>query len=325
MPTECFAVTVIASDVAPVKRLLPLPDGRLLMLLESGAVIMLPSGTSERPEFGSSGSGPVVDVVDVAVDPDFDVNRFLYFATTAAARDGRRTISVVRARELVDRVGEAATIVADLPAAPGGNPAISIGPDRRIYLAMPGAAEDRTAYGGHILRFTGEGRAAGNDRNGSPILARGFPQPTRLAWDGVSRLLIASEESGPAPGLAVLPVQLGSVQWPVAYISVAGTIADPPNAGLSDLAMAPAVGATADVATLARTGDNPQVLRLARVTVGNHPEITAARAIPLGSLAPTAIAFASDGDLVVAARHGEGPGAVLLRLRRISPAARLPP
>ncbi len=77
-PTECFTVTVIARDLAPVRRLLPLPDGRLLVLLVSGAVTILPSGTSERPEFGSSGAGLIVDVVDVAADPDFGVNRFLY-------------------------------------------------------------------------------------------------------------------------------------------------------------------------------------------------------------------------------------------------------
>ena len=318
-PTECFTVTVIARDLAPVRRLLPLPDGRLLVLLVSGAVTILPSGTSERPEFGSSGAGLIVDVVDVAADPDFGVNRFLYFATTATATDGRRTVSVVRVRELADRVGEPATVVADLPAAPGDNPAMSIGPDRRIYLAMPGPADAAAGYAGYILRFTPEGKGAGNDRNASPILAEGRSRPTRLAWDSFSRLLIGSTDSGATPGLAVVPIEVGSARWPASPTSVSGIVAAGLNAGLDDLAAARAPGGTGDVAMVTQDGTGRHVLRFATISLSHPPEIASPRTIPLGSLAPTAIAFAGDEDLFLAASRGTDPGVILIRLRRISP------
>jgi hypothetical protein len=254
----------------------------------------------------------------VAADPDFAVNRFLYFAITRRAPDGQRTVSVVRVRELANRVGEPATIIADLPAAPVGNPAIAVGPERRIYLAMPGAADDPTAYAGHVLRFTPDGRADGNARNGSPILAQGLARPTRLAWDAASRLLIASAESGAMPVLAVVATEPGSGRWPAAPISVAGTMGAAPSAGLSDLAGAPAVAETADVVAVATTGGAPGVLSLAAVTVTARPEIASARAVPLGPLTPTATAFANDGDLVIAATGANDAGAILVRLRRIS-------
>src|SRR6185503_7198280 len=187
--TDCFTVSVMATEIAPVRRLLPLPDGRLLVLHENGAVTMLPSGTSEQPELAGRGEASTVALADVAADPDFPVNRFLYFATTSRTPGGARTVSVVRVRELADRVGEPAAIVSGLPAAPAGDPAISIGPDRRIYLAMPGPADDRagSGYGARILRFTRDGRADGNARIGSPILAQGRVRPTRLVWDASSR------------------------------------------------------------------------------------------------------------------------------------------
>jgi glucose/arabinose dehydrogenase len=316
MPADCFTVSVIVSEIAPVRRLLPLVDGRLLVLLEDGAITVLPSGTSERPEFATRGDAASVDVADVAADPDFQVNRFLYFATTSRGRDGRRRVSVVRARERADRVGESATIVADLPAAEDGDPVISIGPDRRLYLAMPGRADGRTGYSGHVLRFTREGGAAGNSRMGSPILAQGRGQPTRLAWDAGSRLLIASADSGPVPGLAVVPVEDGSVPWPAPPISVSDAATRPPNARLSDIAAAPAASNTET--TLALIEDDPGVLFIATLTLANPLHIGSKSAITLPSLTPTAVAFASNGDLIVAVVRGMRPsGALLLRLKRL--------
>jgi hypothetical protein len=320
-PIECFAVSVVASDIAPVRRLLPLFDGRLLVLQQNGAVTMLPSGTSERPEFAAR---PGTSAVDVAAHPDFHVNRFLYFAITARAPDGRRSASVVRVRELADRLGEPATLIADLPAAPAGDPAISIGPDRRIYLAMPGAADDGSGYGGYLLRFTPDGRAAGDARTGSPILARGRSQPTRLAWDAASRLLILSGEPNPVPALSMVQAEAGSVGWPAAPIAVGGTLTSLPNARLRDVAAAPGVGTPADLGTLAMTGGEPGVLLLATVTAAAPPEVASVRAVRLGSLTPAAVGYASNGDLIVAAsRDSDSSAALLLRLRRIT-AQRLP-
>jgi hypothetical protein len=319
LPATCFTVAAIATDIAPVRRLLPLPDGRVLALQQEGIVTMLPSGTSERPDLGSRGAG-VVEVADVAADPDFHANRFLYFATTARAQDGQRTVSVVRVRELADRVGEPATIVADLTAASSGDPAISVGPDRYIYLAMPGPMDNRVGYGGHILRFARDGRAAGYGGVGSPILAQGRAQPARLVWDAAARLLIASAELAPRPVLSVIPADAGSVGWPMAPIAVDGTVAGMPNARLRDMAAVPA-GVPATVATLAMIGGEPGILVLATITVATPPKMASIRAIPLGSLTPAAVAFAGNGDLLVAGRRGGEPGAgvTLLRLRATSP------
>jgi hypothetical protein len=279
-----------------------------------------PSGSTPAD---ASGAGALVNIADVAADPDFGASRFVYLAMTATAPDGRRTVSVVRMREVADRLGEPATIVADLPASPGGDPAISIGPDGRIYLAMPGSTSaGRAGYPGYVLRFTHEGRAAGNDRNGSPILAESSARPTRLAWDAASRLLIASAESDAPPVLGVVAVESGSAQWPAPPTALAGTVATPPTVGVRDLASARIGEGSSVVAILARTGDGSTVLRLAPVAGADPPEGASPRTIRLGSLTPAAVAFAGNGDLIVAAIRGMEPGAILVRLQRILGASR---
>jgi hypothetical protein len=215
-------------------------------------------------------------------------------------------------------VGEPATLVADLVAEPTGVPAIAIGPDRRVYLAMPGRADDLAEYGGRVLRFTPDGRADGNAQLGSPILAQGRERPLRLAWDPALGLLMASAESDLEPGLTVIPASAGSAQWPAEPIPVAGTITGPPNTGSSDLAAAPAEWGSSDVAIIAGTAGNPGALLLTTVTRDDPPEMTPGRTIPLGPLIPSTVAFADNGDLFVTANRSGETRAILLRLRGIS-------
>jgi len=316
-PSACFRVTLVAAGVGPVRRLLGLPDGRLLVLLEDGAVTMLPSGTSERPALGRAEAGATVEVADVAADPDFQTTRFLYFATVASVPRGRRTVSVVRVRELADRVGEAATIVAELPVAPAGDPALSVGPDRHIYLAMPsGPPADRHPYDGQVLRFTRDGAAAGHARSGSPILARGSMQPASLAWDAGSRLLLASGALSGGPVLAVVPIDPGSGVWPTTMIRVGGAEADVLRAGVDDVAVGPRIGTHLEGATMSILGANPATLYIATLAPGDPPDVTSRRPLPLGLLTPTALTFAHNGDLIVAASQGSDNSRVrLLRLR----------
>ena len=276
----CFTATLVADDLDAVHRLQALPDGRILVLHESGDVTFLPARISERPEFRQE-PGDTTTVADVAVDPDFSTNRFLYFATVATEATRDRRVSIVRVRELADRLGEAATIVADLPAAPVGSPALSVGPDRRLYLAMPaapGAAPGQRPYDAQVLRFTRDGGAAGDARSGSPVLARGTARPASLLWDSGSRLLITSDDT------------------------------QQPMLGVVALGDAPTT-------TLALVGGDPPALYIARLAAGRNADLTSLQPIPLGALVPAAVAVVNTGDLVVAVRVGEASRARLLRLR----------
>jgi hypothetical protein len=302
-PSVCYSVSAIADDLEPIRRLVPLPDGRLLMLQDDGTLVFLPSRTRERLQFGGDGSQDLV--TDVALDPDFASTGFVFLAIRSVAPDTRRTVSVVRVRELANGLGEAATLVPDLPAASTGAPVLSVAGDRRIYLAMPGRPETPWAYDGHLLRFTLDGRPDGTGA-ASPVLAQGPPEPARLAFDSRSRLLLASAGSRTFPTLSILPLDTPTGEWrPKAISGLAFT-------RLADIDISPGVSATA--ATLAMIDGEPGTLSVAALTVGRFPQLGPKQPLALTPFTPTAIAFAPDGDLIAAASR-DRLSASVLRLR----------
>jgi hypothetical protein len=295
--------------------LVPLPDGRLIVLRQDGALIVLPSGATERPPLGGNDTGPGSGVVDVAADPEFGTNRFLYFATLGGA-PGRREVSIIRARELADRIGEAAAIVTGLPTTSVGEPVISAGSDHHLYLAMPlDPAVEGQFYDGHVLRFTRDGAGAGHARSGSPILARGSIRPMSFASGDRAGLLMASGGTGGAPPLAMLPFEARPGAWPAALIPVGGAEAGVFSAGVRSVALGSRTS-TNPPRHVAVLTVSPEALYLATLTDGDSPRLALVEALPLGSLTPTAAVFTHHGDLVVAARAPNDLGRSSLLLLR---------
>ena len=87
---------------------------------------------------------------------------------------------------------------------------------------------------------------------------------------------------------------------------------------LRDVSAAPGVVTGADGAasstTVALIAGDPQTLSIARLTIASPPELQSKQDVPLGPFVPTAVSWAGNGDLIVAATPAGGPG-VLLRLR----------
>ena len=323
-PVRCFTAALLADDIGAVLHLATLPDSRLLLLLDDNAIRILPSGELQSLDVGRREPGTRLDVADVAVDPDFDVNRFLYFAVISSRPGLRRTMRVVRFRELADRLGEAATIVPDFPVASAGNPALSIGPDRQLYVATPAASgplDVDTAYDGLVLRFTRDGAAAGNAGAGSPILAFGSVAPTSLVWAD-SRLVMSSNGSSGEPTLVVVPVTFVPGAWPARATRIGGGGADTLRAVSRVVAIAaPGAHTSKGETMLSFLGADPQALYLATLASGERPDVTSLQPLSFGSLTPIALASAN-GDVIVAARLGDAGAPVrLIRLRQTAAGA----
>jgi hypothetical protein len=295
-----------------VRRLVGLPDHTLVVLSAGGLVQVLPGGDRERLAVDSRHAA--ADVADIALDPDFLTNQYVYAATVASADAGRATISVVRFRELDGRFGQPASIVADLPAAAEGLPAISVGPDRRIYLAVPSGDDRRGAgpYDGVVLRLTRDGAAAGYERAHSPILAIGSSRPASFGWLDSAHLLLAS--AAPAASLSVIPLQESETFAP-ASVPVPGAQRDRLAGGIMQVATIPGKVAAAGENAVVLLGTAPPALYVARLTTGAANAVIAFERLPLGGLTPITFAVDPGGDLLVCARQSAGSPALLLRLR----------
>jgi hypothetical protein len=300
----CFSTTVIADNLGPVERMVALPDERLLVLFAGGIVRILPNGAPDRLDLGRFQEP--VDVADIAVDPEFQTNRYVYLAVVGTDADGRRTAAVVRMRELADRLGEAATLAVDLPAG-AGRPAVSVGPDLLLYIAIPSSDRQSNAggpYEGLVLRLTRDGRAAGQERLASPVFSTGRARPAAFAWLDREHLLL-----GASDGFGVVRVGAAQGGWPVSMATL-------PLSSINGPETLETVARGADAAaSLFVLGSAPRLLYVARVITGERTEIRSMDPIPLGRFVPGALAVGGNGDPMVAGSDEPGAPVRVLRLR----------
>jgi hypothetical protein len=93
----------------------------------------------------------------------------------------------------------------------------------RIYVAIPVAGDARSArdaYNGFILRFSPDGTVPSENGNASPILARGFDQPSAFVWNNEGQLLVTGLDPT-SSWLSRLDTGAPAVQWPRALGAVA--------------------------------------------------------------------------------------------------------
>lgn len=158
-------------------------SGRVLQVTSEGRLTRLGAIASTVPQ-GEAG------LLGVAVSPDFETDRTLFFYVTTST-DNR----VVRAELDGDRLGEPSVVLDGIPAGfihDGGR--IAFGPDGYLYVTTgetgdPELAQDPDSLAGKILRITADGDPApGNPDAGSPVWSLGHRNVQGLAWDDEGRL-----------------------------------------------------------------------------------------------------------------------------------------
>ena len=172
-----------------------LPDGRavvterdtrnvLLVDPDTSAVEVVGTMEAAAPE-GEAG------LLGVAVSPDFDHDRTVYFYLTTV-EDNRIVRAVL---DQGDRLGEPEVLLSGIPNGSihdGGR--LAFGPDGFLYASTGETgegelAQDRGSLGGKILRITVDGDPApGNPDPDSPIWSLGHRNVQGLAFDDQDRL-----------------------------------------------------------------------------------------------------------------------------------------
>ncbi|WP_374456407.1 sorbosone dehydrogenase family protein [Nocardioides sp.] len=158
-------------------------SGRVLRVTADGTLTRLGALSGAVPE-GEAG------LLGVAVSPDFDSDRTLYFYLTTDS-DNR----VVSAELDGDALGEPTLVLDGIPRGfihDGGR--LAFGPDGYLYVTTgetgnPDLAQDPASLAGKILRITADGEPApGNPDPGSPVWSLGHRNVQGLAWDDEGRL-----------------------------------------------------------------------------------------------------------------------------------------
>jgi hypothetical protein len=301
---NCYVVSVLARGEGSVSRLEAVADDGVLMLRDGSEVLLLRSGATAIAYQLRRDDPRASAIADIAVDPDFVHNRFVYLAVLTASSASTH-VRVVRTREVGDTLAEAATIVPDLPVANGVTPRLTITPDRHIYVAIPASTDGSAGqpYDGLILAFTDEGRAAGS-AVASPAFARGPEQPGTLEVGAAGQVWIAATDA------AVDGVQLLRFTADGAFATTRAMENASANSerGVLDLAFT-----RSDRGVLITA--SPQALYEFRLSP-DAAALVSAR-IDLGGFEPTAVTTLPSGDIVVAARNAANPDAVAVLSLRI--------
>ncbi|WP_232786042.1 PQQ-dependent sugar dehydrogenase [Nocardioides alpinus] len=158
-------------------------SGRVLQVAADGTLTRLGGISAAVPE-GEAG------LLGVAVSPDFDSDRTLFFYLTTGT-DNR----VVSAPLDGTTLGEPTVVLDGIPRGfihDGGR--IAFGPDGHLYVTTgetgdPALAQDPDSLAGKILRITADGEPApGNPDAASPVWSLGHRNVQGLAWDDEGRL-----------------------------------------------------------------------------------------------------------------------------------------
>ena len=178
------------------------PDGRLFVTERPGRVriLNLASSTSDlaltiADIFAQDEAG----LLGLALDPQFEQNRWVYLYYTAALAPVGRVNRVVRYREVNARLVERVVLLDNVPAGQfhdGGR--VRFGPDGLLYVTTGDAGngllpQDLASYAGKLLRLNRDGTTPRDNPFASPVYSSGHRNPQGLDWHPSTGDLWASE------------------------------------------------------------------------------------------------------------------------------------
>ena len=190
-----------------------LPDERMIFTERSGRVSILENenvkvvGEIEVSEISESG------LLGIAVDPEFDINNFLYLYYTF--ENGNRVSRFVLNNELEDEL----ILLDNIPNArfhDGGR--IKFGPDGMLYVTtgdatVPSSSQDINSLAGKILRLKKDGSVPKDNPFGNYVYSYGHRNPQGLAWLGEK--LYSTEHGSQRNDEINLIEKGGNYGWPI--------------------------------------------------------------------------------------------------------------
>lgn len=192
-----------------------LPGGGIIFTERAGRVSVVEGGTRRtvgKVQTVEEGEG---GLLGVAVDPEFERNRYVYSYYTRA--DANR---VSRFTLRNGSLAEEKVILDGIPRARfhnGGR--VAFGPDARLYITTgdalePRRAQDRNSLAGKILRLNKDGSVPSDNPFGNAVWAYGFRNPQSLAWHPETRELYVTDH-GPSRHDEIDVVRRGgNYGWP---------------------------------------------------------------------------------------------------------------
>ena len=180
-----------------------LPDGVILFTERTGHLRVIQDDMLlEEPVLALDVAGSEGGLLGVAVDPNYNENRYIYLYYTYNEFLSN-TNKIVRYVYVNGNISKDMTVIDGIPGGPthdGGR--IKFGPDGKLYITTgdagrPDLSQDVNSLAGKILRVNPDGSVPkDNPFEGSAVYSLGHRNPQGLDWDDAGNLVIT--EHGPS-------------------------------------------------------------------------------------------------------------------------------
>jgi len=220
--TEDFTIATLASGLDTPWDLAWGPDSIIWVSERGGRISRVDPVSGRRAVVGTlavrqSGEG---GLMGIAFHPDFAREPYVYAMHTYAGDAGTTMNRLVRMRWDGNALGAPTVLLDRIPGAGIHNGSrIAVGPDKMLYVSTgdagsSGAAQNRSALGGKILRLTPEGRAAPDNPFGDVVWSYGHRNPQGLVFHPTTGVLYSTEH-GPSDNDEVNIIRRGgNYGWP---------------------------------------------------------------------------------------------------------------
>lgn len=167
-----------------------LPDGKLLVTERMGRVRVIDQGKlQEKPVAILNQVRQISEggLLGIAVDPDFNLNNFVYLYYTYSGNNSKTLNRVSRFKLEDNKLTSERVIVEGIPGAPNHNGGrIKFGPDKNLYIGTgdaqdPSQAQDKLSLAGKILMVI-------KGKYFEQVYSLGHRNVQGLSWDNQGRL-----------------------------------------------------------------------------------------------------------------------------------------
>lgn len=172
-----------------------LPDNQLIFTERPGRVSILNNDGSIK-QIGSINveSQGESGLHGIAVDPDFDIDNYIYLYYTYSTNGSNTLNRVSRFTLKDDNLINEQILIENIPGGSnhdGGR--IKFGPDGNLYIStgdaqQPSLAQNRNSLAGKILRINKNGTAANGNPFNTRVYSYGHRNPQGLTWDNEGNL-----------------------------------------------------------------------------------------------------------------------------------------
>ena len=164
------------------------PDGRLFVAERSGRILIVRGGiATPLPAIDLARSLPRVQLLAIALDPQFERTHFVFVLYARAQKIPAATFAIVRLRESGDALGDATTLVDGVAASDTPAGALRFGPDRRLYAAFDARGNERLAsdpssLNGKVVRVGANVTTPSDPPNETAVIVDALLAPAALGW-----------------------------------------------------------------------------------------------------------------------------------------------